>query len=171
MKTLARRCARLALAAGCAIGLAVPAAKAGQKEDLLLEVHRQQSAAEQKVCTSLKKTVAEGTDVVLAVRTAIELGFAPCNVIRCAVEGGFDLAKTLRGAAVAGVWIDVISRCAADAGADPKMVAAIFADEGFEPDFCYFTFAPASSHDPLPPSVDVQKGGSGRPPQLSPYLP
>lgn len=172
MKTCVHRSTRLLLAAVSAVCLAAPAATAGPKEDLLREVHRQQSPAELKVCATLKKTIAEGADVVLAVRTAIELGFAPCNLIRCAVEGGVDLAKTLQGAAAAGVGPDVISRCAADAGADPATIAAIFAEEGFEPNFCYFTFAPESQHSPLPPPVPFpdNAGGASRP-QLSPYTP
>ena len=123
---------------------------APSRQDLLREVLRQQSSAERSICGGIKRTLEAGSDADLVVKTAIELGYAPCPVIRCALEAGADLEKVIQGAADAGALPEVASRCAIEAGADPDAVAALVADLFFEPSFCYFAPEGTSSAGTLP---------------------
>jgi hypothetical protein len=139
------------LAAAALLCAASGTARAAAADEVLRDVLRQQSAAERSVCPAVKRAIAGGTDPLLVARTAVELGYNPCQVIRCAVETRADLAKILQGAASGGTSVDVLSRCAVEAGADPAAVAAVIGGLELEPDFCYFTFGPVRAPAALPP--------------------
>ena len=142
---------------------------AATDQDTLREVLRQQSAAQREGCVAIKRTLATEPDAALVVRTAVQIGYNPCQVIRCAIEGGADLAKVIQGAAEAGVKADVVARCSVEAGADRALVARIFADLVFEPSFCYVTFTPGGAVEPLAPVQPVIDRGYGRQEQASPF--
>lgn len=163
--------ARRMVAACAAAGLLSCGAGEGRaagKENLLRDVLRQQSPAEQGICGAVRRAVAEGVDAALVVRTAVELGFTPCQVIRCAVTGSGNLLNVIRGAGEAGLTPDVISRCAVDAGADRQSIATLLSDLDLEPNFCYFTFVPAGAPAAAVRSMPVIDRHYTHP-QISPY--
>lgn len=150
------------LAATALLALSVcsrPASAASGRPDLVRELLRQQSSAERSVCGGIRRTLAAGIEADLVVRTAIELGYAPCPVIRCAVEAGADLGEVVMGASEAGATPEVVSRCAVDAGADPGVVARLIADDFRDPSFCYFGPEGGSSASALTP---FPSGGNQR---------
>ena len=132
-----------------------------------------QSAAERAACDGVQRALAAGQDAALVVRTAVEMGYNPCQVIRCALEGrcGGDEPETLeqaiRGAAAAGVPEDVIARCAGEA-CDPGAVAALLAGILLEPNYCYFSPRPPGAAATLPPARPVVDRDSP-PAQASPF--
>lgn len=137
------------------------------------ELLRQQSAAERAGCAAIARALGSGTDPALVVRTAVELGYNPCQVIRCALEGrceregaGADLARVLQGAVAAGVPEDIIARCSVEACADPAAVAALLADLLLEPSYCYFAPREPGAPVALPP---VQPLPDRDLPEISPY--
>lgn len=145
---------------------AAPAALGAGGDELVRELLRSQSATERGACASLQGVIARGADALLAVRTAIELGYNPCQTIRCALEAGAPLDKVVYGAAQTGVTEDVIARCAVAAGADAAAVAALLADFLADPNFCYFSLRPGPPVMlPTPPVVDRRVP----PPQVSPF--
>ncbi len=141
--------------------------------DLVRETLRQQSAAEFTGCTGIQRVMTMGTDATLVVRTAIELGYNPCQVIRCAlgknaVPGGQSLCeKVIRGAVAAGVQPDVISRCSSEA-CESSAVAALLAATLLEPNYCYFIRQPLVAPAPLPSPEPVISRDYPRA-QASPY--
>jgi len=146
--------------------LAVPALSAvssvqgADVYQVLRETLRQQSAAARSSCAGVRRTVTSGSDAMLVVRTAVELGYNSCQVIRCALEGGTEndkgslCEKVIRGAVAAGVEPDVISRCASDV-CDPSAVASLLAATLLEPNYCYFFPQPLLAPAPLPPPGSV----------------
>jgi hypothetical protein len=159
-----------AAAALAILALLAPAQRAAAAESAR-DLVRPRSAAERNGCDGIQRARAAGTDPALTVRTAIELGYKPCQVIRCALAGrcpadnASDLEPVVRGAAVAGVPADVVARCATEACDDPAAVAALLAAIVFEPNYCYFG---PGTPAPLPPSRPVIDRDSP-PPQVSPY--
>lgn len=130
--------------------------------DLLRDTLRQQSAAERSACVGIRRTLTAGSDPVLVVRTAVELGYNSCQVIRCTLEGAADrdtgelCRNVVQGAVAAGVPSDVIARCSADV-CDPAGVAAILAGSLLELNYCYIGFQPSGAPDPgqpRPPVID-----------------
>lgn len=159
--------AAAALLAGVLLSPAARAAAAEPAPDSL----RQQGAAERAGCAGVQRARAGGAEPALVVRTAVELGYNPCQVIRCALAGRCpadnapDLEQVIRGAAAAGVATDVIARCTVEACGDPAAVAALLATILLEPNYCYFAPGPPA---PLPPAQPVIDRGTP-PPQVSPY--
>jgi hypothetical protein len=162
-----------AAAALLVVALLPPAPSAGAadpSQDLL----RQQSAAEQAACDGVRRARAGGGDPALVVRTAVELGYQPCQVIRCALagkcpaDGAADLEQVARGAAAAGVPGEVIARCSLEACDDPAAVASVLAAVLLEPDYCYFSSRPPDAQAALPPPRPVIDR-STPPAQVSPY--
>jgi hypothetical protein len=139
---------------------------------LVRETQRQQSAAERASCAGVQRGISTGTDAVLVVRTAIELGYNSCQVIRCALEGKAltdkrtHCEKVVRGAIAAGVSADVVSRCATDS-CDPDAIAAILADTLLEPNYCYLFPRPPAA--PEPPQRQAVIDRQAQPPQASPH--
>ena len=146
-------------------------AQRGAAAESARDLVRPRSAAERAGCDGIQRARAAGADAALTVRTAVELGYDPCQVIRCALAGRCpadnapDLEPVIRGAAAAGVPADVVARCAAEACDEPAAVAALLAAVMFEPDYCYFAPRPPA---PLPPPRPVIDRDSP-PPQVSPY--
>ena len=153
----------------------VRSAPAANSANLVRETLRQQSAAEQSGCAGVQRTMSGGADATLVVRTAVELGYNPCQVIRCALEAkatpGTDrlalCEKVVRGAVAAGVPSDVISRCATSV-CDSSAVAAILAATMLEPNYCYFSPQPLVAPAPPPPPEPVFDRSLPRP-QASPF--
>jgi hypothetical protein len=175
--TRARR--RIVSVALAAAALAGPAAvRAEGTPDLIRETLRQASPAERAACTGVRRTLAAGNDATRVVRTAVELGFNPCEVLRCALEGvdGDERDRLCRlavlGAAQAGVPADVIARCTA-AACDPVGVAALLAAALREPNYCYVGSPPpgAPAAGQTAPVVDRAIAQPPEPPLPPPPLP
>jgi hypothetical protein len=90
------------------------------------------------ICTAVKKTIDDGVDSKIVVRTAIVLGHNACQVVRCAIEGGGDLEQIVAGTVAAGISSEVIARCAVDAGAQAAEVAGILSLPQMQLNLCYF---------------------------------
>ena len=154
---------------------AVPGVQAETAPKILRETLRQQSAAGRSTCTGVQRTISAGTDATLVVRTAVELGYNPCQVLRCALEGKTPpdtgketfCEKVIRGAVAAGVAPDVVSRCSADV-CDPAAVAEILAATLLEPNYCYFFAQPLVAPEPSPRPEPVFDRSAPRP-QASPF--
>lgn len=152
---------------------ATPGISSGSKPDLLRDALLQQSAAQRTGCTAVQRTLKEGADAMLVVRTAVEIGYNACQVIRCSLDGSVDPEKTIicdkvvRGAVQAGVQPDVISRCTAEY-CDPARVAALLGDAFLEPNYCYLAGQPLAAPDALPPQVPVIDR-SAPPSEASPF--
>lgn len=160
------------LAAALAFAVSdVPAADT--TAELLRDTLRQQSAAERTACVGIRRTLGAGSDPVLVVRSAVELGYNSCQVIRCALEGAADgdtgglCRKVVQGAVAAGVPSDVIARCSAGV-CDPAGVAAILAGSLLELNYCYIGFQPSGAPDPGTPRPPVIDRALPQP-QASPY--
>lgn len=142
----------------------------------LRETLRQQSAAARASCSGVQRSLTAGSDPLLVVRTAVELGFDSCQVIRCSLEPTAAppsadaqtlCEQVIRGAVAAGVPPDVISRCSADF-CEPAAVAAILSATLLEPNYCYFAPRALVAPAPLPPPEPVFDRTLS-PPQASPF--
>jgi hypothetical protein len=159
-----------AIAALAILALFGPAQR-GAAAESARDLVRPRSAAERAGCDGIQRARAAGADAALTVRTAVELGYNPCQVIRCALAGRCpadnapDLEPVIRGAAAAGVPADVVARCAAEACDEPAEVAALLAAVMFEPNYCYFAPRPPAPLPPPRPVIDRESP----PPQVSPY--
>lgn len=151
----------------------VPPLSAANQTDLIRDVLRQQSDAGQAGCIGAQRALAAGTDARLVVRTAVELGYNPCQIIRCTLATKPDgetttlCEKVLRGAVEAAVPADVISRCSSEV-CDPAAVAALLGDMFLDPYYCYFSDRPLSAPEALPPPPPIIDRGMP-PAQASPF--
>ena len=166
------RAATLTITAAASLFCAAPG-NTGSQTDLVREALLQQSPAQRTGCTGVQRTLNGGADATLVTRTAVEIGYNPCQVIRCALEGSSEserkvlCEKVLRGAALAGVQPDVISRCSAEF-CDPAAVAAILGDAFLEPNYCYFAARPLVAPE-IPLAQDAVVGRSTPAAQASPF--
>lgn len=154
------------------LGAAVlpPVAGAGEPATAAL---RQLSTAEKTGCAGVQRALAAGGGAGLVVRTAVEMGYNPCQVIGCALAGRCPaddaeaLEQVVGGAAAAGVPAEVIARCAGDA-CDPAAVASLLAWVLLEPNYCYFSPRPPDATAPLPPQRPPLERGVPLP-EVSPF--
>ena len=126
------------------------------------------NGGKKNICTSVKESIAGGSDAKIVVRTAIELGHSACVVVQCALEGGGDPQSVLAGAIEAGARPEVVARCAIDAGMDADQVARILMDPNLRVSICYFQpERPAGSV--LPPEPYPQDGEQRSRQVISPF--
>jgi hypothetical protein len=97
-----------------------------------------QQAKAKEICSAVKKTIAEGVDTKVVVRTAITLGHNACQVVQCAIEGGGGQEQVIAGAISCGTPSEVVSRCAIDAGVSAGDVASILSLPEMQLNLCYF---------------------------------
>lgn len=148
--------------------------QAADQVELIRDVLRQQSDAGQAGCSGVKRALSAGTDARLVVRTAVELGYNPCQMIRCVLEtkaGQLDTTlceRVIRGAVEAAVQPDVVSRCSGEV-CDPAAVAAILGETSLDPYYCYFTARPLAAPEPLPPPSPIVDRATPPAAQASPF--
>lgn len=150
----------LAVSVAAVFSCAKPAFSAGNAKDLVRDALLQQSPAQRTGCDGVQRTIRDGADATLVVRTAVELGFNSCQVIRCALENKVSAEmeihcdKVIRGAILAGVQPDVISRCSAEF-CDPAAVAALLGNAFLDTNYCYFVNQQPVAPDILPPQFPI----------------